>query len=129
MPGEDVAEFTEAPSATLISAILPPRWAVISFSIFIASITGMRSPSATSWPCSAATLKTVPWSSEGGKLGAARRAAAAGGAFAPRRPPRSGRVPARAGRRRRSPHRVEPAINLDGVGALDRVLSRGPPPT
>ena len=38
---------------------------MISFSIFIASITQIRSPSATSAPFSTATLKTVPCSGDG----------------------------------------------------------------
>ena len=41
---------TAAPSETLRAVTLPERWAVISFSIFIASITQIRSPSATSAP-------------------------------------------------------------------------------
>ena len=56
---------TAAPSATLREVTLPERWAAISFSIFIASITQIRSPSATSAPCSTATLSTVPCSGEG----------------------------------------------------------------
>ena len=52
--------LTAAPSAIGSSVILPALWAVISFSIFIASITQTRSPSATSWPCSTGTLKTLP---------------------------------------------------------------------
>ena len=63
--GEDVAGGTAAPSSTLSEVTLPARWAVISFSIFIASITQIRSPSATSAPSSTLTLKTVPCSGEG----------------------------------------------------------------
>ena len=55
---------TAAPTSTFSEVTLPERWAVISFSIFIASITQIRSPSATSAPCSTLTLKTVPWSGE-----------------------------------------------------------------
>ena len=54
-----------APSATFRAVTLPERWAVISFSIFIASITQIRSPSATSAPSATATLRTVPCSGEG----------------------------------------------------------------
>src|SRR5205085_1527463 len=56
---------TAAPSEIGRSSTLPLRWAVISFSIFIASITQIRSPSETSAPFSTATLRTVPWSGDG----------------------------------------------------------------
>ncbi len=55
---------TEAPTAIGSSATVPALWAVISFSIFIASITAIRAPSSTAAPCSTATLSTVPWSGE-----------------------------------------------------------------
>jgi hypothetical protein len=48
------------PSETLSSVTLPAWWAVISFSIFIASITQISAPSSTSAPFSTATLSTVP---------------------------------------------------------------------
>ena len=38
--------------------------AVISFSIFIASITHTTAPASTSWPCSTFTRRTVPCSGE-----------------------------------------------------------------
>ena len=75
---------TEAPSTTFSSSTLPARCAVISFSIFIASITQIRSPSATSAPFSTATLKTVPCSGDGQRL-ARGAGAAAGFALALRR--------------------------------------------
>src|SRR3954451_10155835 len=53
-------ELTGAPSFAASLVILPDLWAVISFSIFIASITQTRSPSETSWPSSTGTLKTLP---------------------------------------------------------------------
>ena len=49
-----------APSATFRALTLPDLWAVISFSIFIASITQIRSPSETSAPSATATLRIVP---------------------------------------------------------------------
>ena len=92
---------TAAPSATLRAVTLPERWAVISFSIFIASITQIRSPSSTSAPSSTATLSTVPCSGEGSDSLEARGAGAglalALRAAACRRP--------RARRRRRPPRR------------------------
>ena len=51
---------TEPPSDTLSSSTVPELGAVISFSIFIASITQMSAPSATSAPFSTATFSTVP---------------------------------------------------------------------
>ena len=92
---------TESPSETFSSSTLPERWAAISFSIFIASITQIRSPSETSAPFSTATLKTVPCSGEGSaslealgpppdlrsRLGGRLRAAA-GGRRERRPPPR-----------------------------------------
>jgi hypothetical protein len=39
-------------------------WAVISFSIFIASMMQIRAPSSTAAPCSTSTLKTLPCSGE-----------------------------------------------------------------
>ena len=53
-------EATAAPPATVNSATVPSRWAVISFSIFIASITQINAPSSTSAPFSTATLRIVP---------------------------------------------------------------------
>ena len=81
---------TEPPTAIGSSATLPALWAVISFSIFIASITATSAPSSTSAPASTATLSTVPWIGEAsvsppppppprGALGAARRLAAGRG--------------------------------------------------
>src|SRR5207244_3341989 len=52
---------TEPPSDTPSSCTRPDLGAVISFSIFIASITAIRSPSSTSAPFLTATLRTVPW--------------------------------------------------------------------
>ena len=52
------------PSATFSSSTLPARCAVISFSIFIASITQIRAPASTSWPFSTLTRSTVPCSGE-----------------------------------------------------------------
>src|SRR5918999_86403 len=49
------------PSETPSSWTLPPTGAVISFSIFIASITQISAPSSTSAPFSTATRSTVPW--------------------------------------------------------------------
>ncbi len=49
-----------APSDTPSSSIFPPAGAVISFSIFIASITQMSAPASTSAPCSTFTFRTVP---------------------------------------------------------------------
>src|SRR5438270_1298627 len=51
---------TDAPTAIGSSETLPALWAVISFSIFIASITAISVPSSTVAPCSTATLSTVP---------------------------------------------------------------------
>ncbi len=51
---------TDAPTATGRSLIVPARWAVISFSIFIASITQIRAPSSTAAPASTETFSTVP---------------------------------------------------------------------
>ena len=58
-------EETAAPSLTFSVVTLPARCAAISFSIFIASITQIRSPSATSSPSETATFSTVPCSGEG----------------------------------------------------------------
>ena len=55
---------TEAPTAIGSSAIVPDLWAVISFSIFIASITAISAPSSTAAPASTATFRTVPWIGE-----------------------------------------------------------------
>ena len=52
-------EATEAPTAIGSSATVPALWAVISFSIFIASITAMSAPSSTCAPCSTATEAVV----------------------------------------------------------------------
>ena len=53
-----------SPSVTKSWETVPALWAVISFSIFIASMTAMSAPSSTSAPCSTATRRTVPWSGE-----------------------------------------------------------------
>src|SRR6185295_14419475 len=55
---------TAAPSEIGSSSTLPALWAVISFSIFIASMMQIRAPSSTCAPCSTSTLKTLPWSGE-----------------------------------------------------------------
>ena len=55
---------TEPPSVIGSSAILPALCAVISFSIFIASMMHTSAPSSTSAPCSTSTLKTLPCSGE-----------------------------------------------------------------
>src|SRR3954469_2590865 len=52
---------TEPPADTFSSSILPEDGAVISFSIFMASITQMSAPSSTSAPFSTSTFRTVPW--------------------------------------------------------------------
>ena len=54
---EDVAARDRGALGDVRDVTLPARWATISFSIFIASITQIRSPSATSAPCSTATLQ------------------------------------------------------------------------
>ncbi len=51
---------TAAPAEMGSSLTVPALWAVISFSIFMASITQMRAPSSTLAPGSTATLSTVP---------------------------------------------------------------------
>ena len=51
---------TDAPTAIGSSDTLPALCAVISFSIFIASITQTSAPSATAAPSSTATFRTVP---------------------------------------------------------------------
>ncbi len=56
--------LTATPSEIGSSAILPALWAVISFSIFIASMMQISAPSSTSAPCSTRTLKTLPCSGE-----------------------------------------------------------------
>ena len=56
--------MTAAPSEIGSSAITPALWAVISFSIFIASMMQTSAPSSTVAPCSTSTLKTLPWSGE-----------------------------------------------------------------
>src|SRR4051794_8311783 len=61
---------TEPPSETPSSSTVPALGAVISFSIFMASITQMRAPSSTSAPFSTATLRTVPWIGETSSPGA-----------------------------------------------------------
>ena len=90
---------------TLSSVTLPARWAVISFSIFIASITQISAPSSTSSPFFTATLRTVPWSGETSVSVGAAAGARRGGALAARRPAQPGGRPgfALAARRRRSP--------------------------
>ena len=55
---------TAAPSEIGSSATVPALWAVISFSIFIASMMQISAPSSTSAPCSTSTLKTLPCSGE-----------------------------------------------------------------
>ncbi len=88
---------TAAPSETLSAVSLPERWAVISFSIFIASITQIRSPSSTLAPCSTATLRTVPWSGEGSaSLEAPATPAALRSRFGGRLPPPAAAAPAPA---------------------------------
>ena len=80
---------TDAPTAIGSSETVPALCAVISFSIFIASITAISAPSSTSAPASTATFSTVPWIGEAsvspppppprrGALCAARRLARAG---------------------------------------------------
>ena len=114
---------TAAPSEIGSSATTPALWAVISFSIFIASMMQTSAPSSTVAPCSTSTLKTLPWSGEASvsppppaaadrrsrplrRLGAPRRGAVAGG--------RGDRVAEHA--------HVEPlAGHLDRVGALQRL--------
>src|SRR5699024_896641 len=51
---------TVAPISALMPLTMPERCAVIGCSIFIASRTISRSPSATDWPSSATTLTIVP---------------------------------------------------------------------
>ena len=55
---------TAAPSEIGSSATVPALWAVISFSIFIASMMQISAPSSTLAPCSTATRKTLPCSGE-----------------------------------------------------------------
>src|SRR5205807_2941777 len=55
---------TEAPTAIGSSVTVPDLCAVISFSIFMASITAISAPSSTAAPCSTATFSTVPWIGE-----------------------------------------------------------------
>jgi len=55
---------TEAPTEIGNSATVPALWAVISFSIFIASMTAISAPSSTVAPFSTSTLSTVPWIGE-----------------------------------------------------------------
>ena len=57
-------DATEAPTAMGRSATVPALWAVISFSIFMASITATSVPSSTVAPFSTATRSTVPCSGE-----------------------------------------------------------------
>ena len=116
----------EPPSETFSSSTVPALCAVISFSIFIASITQISAPSSTVAPFSTATLRMLPWSGDASvspppppppparsrRLGALRR-----------------RAPAPFGRRHRlrrsgADHLdVELAArDLDGVGALDLLL-------
>ena len=52
----------EAPTSTASDVTLPALWAVISFSIFIASMTTTESPSSTSSPSATSTLKMLPCS-------------------------------------------------------------------
>ena len=86
--GDESPEPIAAPSATFRAVTLPERWAVISFSIFIASITQIRSPSETSAPSATATLSTVPCSGEGSaSLEAAAPPPAARSRFGGLRPP------------------------------------------
>src|SRR3954471_7908775 len=59
-----------APSVTPSSSTVPAPGAVISFSIFIASITQIRAPASTVAPCSTATFSTVPWSGDSSWPGA-----------------------------------------------------------
>ena len=92
---------TEAPSAIGSSAILPALWAVISFSIFIASMMQTSAPSSTFAPFSTSTLKTLPCSGEVQLVAAAAAAAAGARARAGRRPARRPRRRAVRGGRRR----------------------------
>src|SRR5204863_9970621 len=55
---------TGVPSITGSSLIVPDLWAVISFSIFIASMMQMSWPSSTVWPCSTSTFHMLPCSGE-----------------------------------------------------------------
>ena len=61
---------TEPPSVTESASTVPDDGAVISFSIFMASITQMSAPSSTAAPFSTATLSTVPWIGEMSSPGA-----------------------------------------------------------
>ena len=51
---------TESPTEIGSSAMTPALCAVISFSIFIASMIATMSPSATVWPCSTCTFQMLP---------------------------------------------------------------------
>src|SRR4051812_42240374 len=137
----------EPPSDTPSSSTVPPTGAVISFSIFIASITHTRAPSSTFAPFFTATLSTVPCSGDTSspaapppeaparslRLGALRAGPPAGAAPAGApcppaplgalgaRPPRGGGA---VGGPRRADHLdVEAAArHLHGVVALDLLL-------
>ena len=94
---------TAAPSEMGSSATVPALWAVISFSIFIASMMQTSAPSSTSAPCSTSTLKTLPCSGEASAspLPAApppalRSRRGAGRAAAPLPAVAAGRAPRRA---------------------------------
>src|SRR3954464_12768634 len=56
--------LTGAPSLIGSSAMVPALWAVISFSIFIASMMHSSWPSSTCWPASTRTFHMLPWSGE-----------------------------------------------------------------
>ena len=98
---------TEAPSDTDSSDRVPARWAVISFSIFIASMTQMRSPSATSAPALAAAQDRALKGGE--RVEPRRRARAVRGA-----PPRGAGGGRGGGRARRRGSRCGGARALRG---------------
>ena len=53
-------EAIGSPSLTASVSTIPALWAVISFSIFIASMMQTICPSWTSWPCSTSTFHMLP---------------------------------------------------------------------
>src|SRR5689334_21280704 len=56
---------TVAPTSAFSPVTVPALWALMACSIFMASMTTMVSPSATSWPSSTGTFTTVPCIDDG----------------------------------------------------------------
>src|SRR5215207_9972267 len=96
-------DWIGSPSLTESVSITPALWAVISFSIFIASMMQMSWPSSTVWPCSTRTFHMLPCSGESSssapppplflrspRLGATRPAATGAAPLTPPLPPADG---------------------------------------